>query len=548
MGTRTPFLALVVCALATLAPAAQAATPFTAGTGSGHDVAVGSDGKGHVAWLVDGVDDEVHYCRVPAGGTACEATRVLAFIGTASQSPSPHVQVFTPAPNKVVVLAACTQCQFSEQKTFRFVSTNNGDSFGAGDQVGTLQLNGQASFVNGEDVALSVSGSVFQGQDNPPPTGSTATLNLGQSGAVFGASTAVGPGGVKAVYAVNDLEAVQYRVFTDPDGTATITAPQLNTSTNWSAVTPLANPEGDNDETRLDSGPNGISLTYRYNQPTDNHIRLRMFDSATSTFGDAQSIEGPDRIEDSGIGESMHSQDASGRLHVVWRSLYDGNRLRYTRSDATGANFSTPATLATQETFFDPMVEAGADGNGFAVWRASGDAIRVVPIDPQPESGGPGGPGPGGGPDTTRPTAGGFRVGDSTLFPGQATSFTFTSSEAGFAVLTVQKQVKGLKVKVRGKRRCVPQTRKRLRALRRSAGSAAAFRRLLRQRRCKAYTKIGSIRQTVGPGRNTIRFSGRIAGHRLRPGRYRALLVITDSAGNVSRVERINFRVLRRHR
>jgi hypothetical protein len=60
--------------------------------------------------------------------------------------------------------------------------------------------------------------------------------------------------------------------------------------------------------------------------------------------------------------------------------------------------------------------------------------------------------------------------------------------------------------------------------------------------------RIGSIRQAVTPGRNTIRFDGRIAGRGLRPGRYRALLVITDSAGNVSRTERINFRVLRRRR
>ena len=54
--------------------------------------------------------------------------------------------------------------------------------------------------------------------------------------------------------------------------------------------------------------------------------------------------------------------------------------------------------------------------------------------------------------------------------------------------------------------------------------------------------------QRVTAGSNTIYFSGRIAGRRLRPGRYRALLKITDTAGNVSRVERIRFRVLRRRR
>jgi hypothetical protein len=167
---------------------------------------------------------------------------------------------------------------------------------------------------------------------------------------------------------------------------------------------------------------------------------------------------------------------------------------------------------------------------------------------PAAEPAAPGGPGGGGGPDTSPPTTGGFAIGDPTLTPGQGTAFTFDTSENGVATLTVQKQVKGLKVRVRGKRRCVPQTRKRLRTLRRQAGSLAAYRRLLRKRRCTAYKRIGSITQRVNAGTNTIYWGGRIAGRRLRPGRYRALLVVKDLAGNVSRVERIRFRVLRRRR
>ena len=216
-------------AVLALAPAAEAATPFTAGTGAGHDLAVGSDGKGHVAWIEDLADDQVRYCRVPAGGTACEATRVLAFTGAATQSPNTDVQVFAPAANKVVVLAYCTQCTFGELRTMRFTSTNNGDSFDGGFQVGDLQLRGQASYINGNNVALSVAGSVFQGQSNPPVNGSTTHLTLGEAPASAGASTAVGPGGVKAVYAVNEgaFGNVQYRVFTDPGGLS-ITAGELN--------------------------------------------------------------------------------------------------------------------------------------------------------------------------------------------------------------------------------------------------------------------------------------------------------------------------------
>jgi hypothetical protein len=377
-------------------------------------------------------------------------------------------------------------------------------------------------------------------------------FNLGATAlSVYDASVVTGPDAAEAVYAVNDLDTVRYRVFNDGDG-GTVDAADLSNETFWGGAAGtklLSSPEGNNDETRLGSGPSGIFLTYRFGQVGDNRIGLRKFDDATETFGAPSYIEGDDAIENNGIGESSHSQDASGRLHVVWRSLHDGNRLRYRRSDNAGLTFTAAANLATRETFFSPMVAAGPSGAGFAVWRSSGDAIRVVPIDPQPEPAAPGGPGGGGpGADTTPPTAGGFSAGDTTLFPGQGTGFTFTSSEAGMARLTVQKQVPGMRVRVRGRRRCVPQTRRRLRALRRQAGSRAEFRRLLRRRRCTAYKRIGSIQQAVTPGSNTIVFSGRIAGRRLRPGRYRALLVITDSAGNVSRVERIRFRVLRPRR
>ena len=544
MGTRTRLLALAAGLLLALAGAADAATPFTAGTGNGHDLAVGADGTGHLVWMTDETNDRVGYCRLPAGGSACDSeSTFLSFPGATTASGSgDHAQVFTPAANKVVILASCTQCPGVGNRTYRFISTNNGVDFGAGVQIGTLRLNGQSAYIGANDVALSVSGRVFQGQSSSAFTmerqaGSTAS-------SVYDAAVARVPsGGDKAVYAVNNLDAVEYKRFDGPSDPPSIV--DLNQDANWWPTQFLSGAEGNNDETHLSSGPSGLYLTYRYGQPTDNRIGLRKFDAGSATFGSPAYIEGSDPIENSGLAESFHSQDAFGRLHVVWRTLYDGNRLRYTHSDSSGANFTAAANLATRETFLSPQVEAGPDGTGFAAWR-SGSSIRVVRIDPQPEPSGPGGPG---GPDTTPPTAGSPHIGDPTLTPGQGTTFTFTSSEAGVATLTVQKPVKGLKVKVRGKRRCVPQTKKRLRALRRRAGSPAAFRRLLRKSRCKAWKKIGSIRQAVTPGQNTIVWGGRIAGRKLRPGRYRALLVIRDSAGNVSRVERVLFRVLRpRHR
>jgi hypothetical protein len=550
MGTRAPLLAIAICALLAVAPAAEAATPFTAGVGFGHDLAVGGDGTGHVVWLQDeSPGDQVHYCRAPAGGSACDSeSTVLAFPGpTTTANSTGDAQVFTPAANKVVIVASCWACATGgiTDRTFRWISTNNGVDFGAPVQVGnSLHINGQAGYINSGDMTLGTESSSVQTTDAAAPAPDTATAMLSSGGLfVYTPSFVYSEALDRAVWAVSDLDTVKFAYRAD----ATPTAAELNNVANWQIDKLLSGAEGDNAETHLSSGSNGIFLTYKWFVANDSRIGLRKFDPATNTFGAPTYVEGADPIDNNSLDYPYHSQDGSGRLHVVWRTLHDDGRLRYTRSDDGGATFTPAANLAIKETFIDPIVEAAPSGAGFAVWKGIGTStIRVVPIDPQPEpsAGGPGG----GGPDTTRPTAGGFSAGDSTLTPGQGTAFTFTSSEAGVAVLTVQKQVKGLKVKVRGKRRCVPQTRKRLRALRRSAGSATAFRRLLRQRRCKAYKKIGSIRQAVTPGQNTINFSGRIAGRKLRPGRYRALLVITDSAGNVSRVERIRFRVLRRRR
>ena len=552
MRTRTPLLATTaIAALLALAPAATAATPFTAGNGYGHDVAVGSDGTGHVVWLLDQEPtDVVHYCRVPAGGSACDGeSTTLTYPGTDTSAISAgEAQVFTPAPGKVVIVANCWSCGTAPagttDRTFRWVSINNGVSFDAGTQVGNnLVVSGQAAYRDANSLTLSAEGAEFQATDPVGAVPDTLVANLsGGFPFVYSPAVVYNADVGRTVYAVSDLETVKYSY-----SAVVPTAASLNVAGNWTANT-LSSPEGDNDETHLSSGPSGIFLSYNYFVPNDSRIGLRKFDAGTNTFGAPTYVEGPDPIDNNSLDYPFQSQDPMGRIHVVWRTLYDSGRLRYSRSDDGGATFTPAANLALRETFIDPIVEVGGTGTGFAVWKGTGtnDGIRVVPIDPQPEPAAPGGPGGGGGPDTTPPTGGSLGIGDPTLFPGQGTSFTFTSSEAGMAKLTVEKQVPGLRMRIRGRLRCVPQTRKRLRALRRQAGSLVVFRRLLRQRRCRAYKRIGSIQRAVAPGQNTINWNGRIAGRRLRPGRYRALLVITDGAGNKSSVERIRFRVLRR--
>lgn len=338
--------------------------------------------------------------------------------------------------------------------------------------------------------------------------------------------------------ATNDLDVVKYGVFTG----ALLNVPTINDPTKWEVDKTLGGAEGDNRDTSLASGPNGVTMTYLETQSSPDRIGLRRYDSGSNTFGGPAYVDGDDPVDDKGLQEPDSFQDPAGRIHVAWVSLHDGGRLRYRVSDAAGNNFTAAANLAASEGFHEPELAAGGDGKGFATWTpGSTGAIRVVPLDPQPEPASPVKPVK---PDKTKPKVTGFGIGDDTLRPGQGTSFTFKASEAGLAVLTFEKQFSGLKGKRKGKKACLPRSKKRLGALRKKAGTPAAYRKLLKKLRCRAYRRIGEIRQKVKAGRNTIVFDGRIAGRKLTPGQYRATLVISDETGNVSRTETVNFKVI----
>lgn len=91
----TAALATTTAALALSAAPSLAATPFTAGTGSGWDLAVGGDGTGHAVMLTDEPGDRVRYCRVPAAGTGCDAeSDYFSFPNGATANAGDDAQVF----------------------------------------------------------------------------------------------------------------------------------------------------------------------------------------------------------------------------------------------------------------------------------------------------------------------------------------------------------------------------------------------------------------------------------------------------------------------
>ncbi|HYI36805.1 MAG TPA: hypothetical protein VEX39_09390 [Thermoleophilaceae bacterium] len=82
---------------------------------------------------------------------------------------------------------------------------------------------------------------------------------------------------------------------------------------------------------------------------------------------------------------------------------------------------------------------------------------------------------------------------------------------------------------------------------RRSKGKCRKPSRKLRKRKkCTRWKKAGTLRGNNRPaGRNTVRFSGRFRRKALKPGRYRGVILATDSTKKKSKLRTAKFRMVR---
>ena len=106
----------------------------------------------------------------------------------------------------------------------------------------------------------------------------------------------------------------------------------------------------------------------------------------------------------------------------------------------------------------------------------------------------------------------------------KGTTFTYSLSEAAKVTFTIQRRATGRKV---GRKCRRPTHRNR------------------KKKRCTRYTRFGAFRAQGSAGANRKSFSGKIGRRKLRPGRYRALLVAVDAAGNRSKAKSVRFRVVK---
>ena len=109
----------------------------------------------------------------------------------------------------------------------------------------------------------------------------------------------------------------------------------------------------------------------------------------------------------------------------------------------------------------------------------------------------------------------------------RGSKLSFTVNERSKASIRIEKPKKGR----RSKGKCRKPTRKNRKG-----------------KKCKRWVKAAATltRNNVGPGKVSIKFTGRIRRKALKRGRYRASITATDATGNRSKPRRASFRIVRR--
>ena len=531
-----------------LAVPAPAAIPFDAGFGNEDarpQVAVGADGVGHVVWSEspsDGSDDRVGYCRVRRNATACDRTTHVNFppselkIDVFRDAP----QVFAPAPGKVVILGGYSAYT---NAIFRWISTDNGASFGAPVKIAETVYMTAGAYVESGDVAVAMGNGNDEHNSNivagptAPTTPSRTVLPSGDSPSV------VRVPGQNQLVAVNSSNSISFSVFS-----GALTAASINTGT-WSGAQPTTPGETYSDPS-LGAGGAGVFLTFRrfaVGAPEQEQIIAQRYDPATKQFEvpktivqrdvfEAPSIDGPPPVAN--VSNPDIAVDSSGP-HVIWDSHFGDSRLRYRRSTDGGATYGPVLNLALHGDYDDPQIAVAPDGSGFATWTEDTFTVQVVALDPQPEpSSGPPPPPPPPPPpakDTTRPLLSALSLSPSRFAAARkgasivrrgGSRVSYRLSEPGVVKFTVQRADSGR----RAGGRCVKAKRSNRRA-----------------RRCTRYRRLrGSFTHPGAGGQNSFKFSGRLRNRKLAPGRYRLQSTATDAAGNRSRPERTRFQIRRR--
>lgn len=372
MPSRLLTLVLALAIAAIVPAAASAATPFEFGVGAHPDMAVDTAGVAHVVWDESSgssaTPDPLHYCRLLPGASACSGEQVLHppldAIGRSSY-------VFAPSAGRVVI--ATYRCCGTGEGVWAYQSTDGGQSFDAGHQLGTLDFEQNAAFGPGDAIT---GGSRTAVQEMPlagAPATTEADLDAGFSVPTDGS---VAPFGASLVHVATDGDHASFNRLTGSDP---------NDAGSWTAATQL----GPAEDPRLAAGPAGTLLLLGVGQPGSTRLVVRKYDGAG--FG------APVTISETGdpIFPDLYAEPQTGTFYATWIDNRTPNQLKFA-SSKDGVTWSQQHVLITgdePDNAFNLQIAAGPNGKGFVVYDRNGDngKLAAVPFDANASSSSGGG-------------------------------------------------------------------------------------------------------------------------------------------------------------
>ena len=365
----SPVLVAALLLLAAMPSSAGAASPVTIGNGSKPGVAVDAAGTAYIAWY--GPESNIstlRFCRLPRGASACDAA--FNIDAPATSLSRPFVTVSGSTVRIVHYRYGLSGSPFSQ--VYEFVSTDRGQSFGAGSPVGYPPFD---EGVQGPGDTVSVAtnafseGLVFQ---NMPLGGGSA----GDQRAVlssdhpYNGTVGLVDAGTPLVAFSNGASFTQFRRYTGSGS--------VNDAASWTPATDI----GYADYPRLAGGPSGLFMIAGTEAGA---IVARKYDGTTFTPGRTIVATG-------GNDAQQHiTQDAAGRLHAVFpRGDAEGLHVGYATSD-NGTVWQRSDLLLQKDGGIDELRAAVApDHIGVVAWStrintgaAAGTiAVRVAGIGP----------------------------------------------------------------------------------------------------------------------------------------------------------------------
>lgn len=398
-----PRIVLLCAALAALLvpAAAQAGTPFTVGQGSNPHVVMSNDGTTARAVWLDDVAEQIHFCAIPRGETACSLERLIPYPAAATSVGPPFV-INTPG--------AKVHIAFQDQaagNAFLLTSSNGGLNWNGGTKIydpnantGTDQLEPIFDFAGTELLFPSTNPDryVYSAKTDATESGTTTVAKLANDGVTFLRDLQLAQDGVSQYVAI--AHNGDQMVYWHSSGAN----PSLNAS--WPNATVI----GEGDDARLANNPGKAPwMMATVGETGARRVEVRQWTG--SAFGAPKLLANEQGV----INDITANGSAVG---AIWRhDASPDDRLRFSVSTDDGATFSAPVSITFEDSVMASMdLALAGDGKGFAIFEGSGDTgtgakrmIKVANTDALPEP-------------TTTPTDGG----GTTKPPGSTTPTTTT--------------------------------------------------------------------------------------------------------------------------